>query len=344
MIYRILGFFIIISYLFSTNIYSCTTFFLKDKLGNYYFGRNFDFPTGLGTININQRNVLKISFAIKGEQPFEWTSKYGSVTFNQNGREFPYGGINEAGLVIEQLWMDETVYPKIDDRAGLEELQWIQYQLDVSSTVEEVIRSDAKVRVSNNSLATLHFSVADENGNFAVVEYINGMMVYYNGKDAQIYVLANENYKSGLAKTKANDKSQRFVKAANLLEAYQETQKNGLDYAFEILKNLSQGEWTRWSIVYDVKHLVIYYKTGTNENIRKINLRDFNFNCSPKKLFIGIDEGENGIVHFKDFNYEDNYSLIDKVWNGIEFLKVLSIKFKEAWARYPESVICVTSN
>ena len=80
MIYRIVGFFVVVSFLISINTYSCTTFFIKDELGNYYFGRNFDFPTGLGTININQRNVLKISFAVKGEQPFEWISKYGSIT------------------------------------------------------------------------------------------------------------------------------------------------------------------------------------------------------------------------------------------------------------------------
>jgi choloylglycine hydrolase len=26
-----------------------------------------------------------------------WTSRYGSITFNQYGREFPSGGINEKG-------------------------------------------------------------------------------------------------------------------------------------------------------------------------------------------------------------------------------------------------------
>jgi choloylglycine hydrolase len=28
-----------------------------------------------------------------------WISKYGSITFNQYGREFPTGGMNEKGLV-----------------------------------------------------------------------------------------------------------------------------------------------------------------------------------------------------------------------------------------------------
>jgi choloylglycine hydrolase len=38
-----------------------------------------------------------------GEKPLTWVATYGSVSFNQNGRELPCGGINEAGLVIEQM-------------------------------------------------------------------------------------------------------------------------------------------------------------------------------------------------------------------------------------------------
>jgi Penicillin V acylase and related amidases len=48
------------------------------------------------------------------EKPIEWISKYGSITFNQSGREFPHGGINEKGLVIEQMWLDEAAYPEMD--------------------------------------------------------------------------------------------------------------------------------------------------------------------------------------------------------------------------------------
>lgn len=36
------------------------------------------------------------------------TSKYGSITFNQYRKEFPIGGMNEKGLVIEALWLNEN--------------------------------------------------------------------------------------------------------------------------------------------------------------------------------------------------------------------------------------------
>lgn len=104
----------------------CTTFVLKDGKGGLFFGRNFDFPAGPGHIHVNLRGAEKSSLATPGEKPLTWVAKYGSVSFNQNGREFPYGGINEAGLVIEQMMHEspKSRYPQKDERFGLEELQW----------------------------------------------------------------------------------------------------------------------------------------------------------------------------------------------------------------------------
>ncbi|GAG92346.1 unnamed protein product, partial [marine sediment metagenome] len=145
---------LIVFYL-SSNVYPCTTFCIKDNK-NIIFGRNFDFSTGFGYVIINKRNVTKTALVFPPEKPITWTSKYGSITFNQMGRELPYGGINEAGLVIEQMWLDKTKYPESDNRYGLSELQWIQYQLDNSTTINDVIASDRLVRVSFQSYAPIH--------------------------------------------------------------------------------------------------------------------------------------------------------------------------------------------
>ena len=112
---------------------TCTTFCL-DHGDRPVFGRNLDWMVGDGLVIINKRGVKKTA----GPGPFErdrddlltWTSKYGSATFNQYGREFPMGGINEAGLVVETMLLDETEYPSPDSRPGIGLLQWVQYQLD----------------------------------------------------------------------------------------------------------------------------------------------------------------------------------------------------------------------
>ena len=325
------------------NLDSCTTFCFKDKNGNIFFGRNFDFPAGHGFLQVNQRNLQKTSLSLPQEKPFSWVSKYGSISFNQNGREFPYGGINEAGLVIEQMMLNETKYPAIDERAGLEELQWIQYQLDVSASVDDVIKSDKQVRITPNSQAPLHFSVSDVNGNFATIEYLDSKMVYHTGKDAIHHVLANDTYDQSIADKSVNNTKSRFVKAANLIETYDPAKGNGVDYAFEILNNVAQGEWTRWSIVYDLKKRTIYYKTGVNKSIRQIKMNDFDFSCSSKRLFADIDEYVKDAKDFKLYNYESNYKLIDKVWSSVDFLKNIPVETKNAFAKYPDEINCAKS-
>src|SRR6186997_948097 len=108
--------------------FACTTFFIN-KNGQMVFGRNYDWVTGNGMVCTNQRGLAKTSFKTKDGETVSWVSLYGSITFNQYGKEFPTGGMNEKGLVVELMWLDGTVYPKADNRAEISVLQWIQYQL-----------------------------------------------------------------------------------------------------------------------------------------------------------------------------------------------------------------------
>ena len=53
---------------------------------------------------MNRRGLKKTAFSTNSG--LQWVSRFGSLTFNQFGFEFPNGGINEAGLVIEHMMMD----------------------------------------------------------------------------------------------------------------------------------------------------------------------------------------------------------------------------------------------
>jgi choloylglycine hydrolase len=150
---------------------TCTTFFLSDGQRLLY-GKNYDWHIRSGMLIVNHRGMAKVAIADDNGNPARWTSTYGSVTFNQFGRDFPMGGMNEVGLVVEVMWLDETRYPSIDDRASIGDLQWVQYQLDTAATVEDVLASDAEVRIVNG--APLHFLVADASGNAATIEFLQG--------------------------------------------------------------------------------------------------------------------------------------------------------------------------
>src|SRR5262245_53683429 len=138
---------------------ACTTFCLRDG-SHVVFGRNYDFGIGDGLVIVNKRNVEKTS--AMGDHPARWTSRYGSVTFNQFGREFPTGGINEKGLVVELMMLHGSRYPDADARPTVGVLEWIQYQLDNRATVAELLAAGDDIRIQGET--PLHYLVADPTG------------------------------------------------------------------------------------------------------------------------------------------------------------------------------------
>lgn len=135
--------------------HACTTFFFL-MIGLQCLA---EIMTGLlqmaCLLMVNKRDVRKMSVVQPPNKPATWKSRFGSVTFNQYGREFPTGGINEAGLVVELMWLDGTKYPAEDSRPAVGGLEWIQYHLDVSANVEELLKNAQSMRIASS--APLHF-------------------------------------------------------------------------------------------------------------------------------------------------------------------------------------------
>ena len=300
-----------ISFLFllsisSLSCFCCTTFVLKDST-QLVFGRNLDWVSDDGLVMINKRDVKKTSLVFPPEKATNWTSKYGSVTFNQFGKEFPFGGMNEKGLVVE-LMLIQGKYPKLDKRTAVNELQWVQYQLDNSSTVNQVVLSDKSIRISKIN-QHLHFLVCDSLGSTAVIEFSEKGMSVYQNESLPIPVLENDRYSTSLIKHK-NRKKCRFSTAASMLDEYpsQGNSKNSeiIDYSLDVLDRVALSG--SWSIVYDLAHMTIYFKTASRSALKKIKLDTFNFNCSAKSLAFDLKRKENrDISHlFVEFDHSLN--------------------------------------
>jgi len=327
---------------------ACTTFCLKSK-GEVLFGKNYDWMIGDGLVFVNKRGVAKTSS--EETNPAKWISKYGSVTFNQYGWENPSGGMNEAGLVIELMWLDDTQYPKDDGRPAVDVLEWIQYQLDTSATVAEVIQSSEKIRI--DSQVKLHYLVNDKAGNTTTIEFLDGRLVARHGANLPVSTLTNDTYDKSLsyAKTTAAEKAngngslQRFARAAQKTGEFDKQLKAGTDavnYAFEILSNVAQPGYTQWSIVYDQKRGRIYFRTRQNPQIRSIEFSAFDYACgSPVKI---IDMNANGAgdvtAQFVAYTKKANRDLIERSFNGTDFLRAVPAALKDALASYPEQFGC----
>lgn len=343
------SFFILLS-LFSNQILACTTFCLKNK-GEVLFGKNYDWMIGDGLLFVNKRGVEKTAMAESAPNPAKWISQYGSVTFNQYGRENPSGGMNEKGLIIELMWLDDTQYPRGDERPTVGTLEWIQYQLDNSATVEEVITNAEKIRIASE--VKIHYLVNDKNGNSATVEFIDGKLVAHASDKLPLTALANDTYEKSLnysknnsiEKAKSESSFDRFTRAADKSKAFTDKPKSeaeSVKYAFDILENVAQKGYTQWSIVYDQQRGKIHFRSMRNPSIKTVDTKIFDYACGSSVKTFDINSNESGDVSakFSDYKRESNRDLLERSFNGTPFLKNVPSAAKDGLAAYPEKFPC----
>jgi penicillin V acylase-like amidase (Ntn superfamily) len=317
------------------------------------FGNNLDWYTGVGMLVINKRNVSKTGCWFENKP--SWTSKYGSITINQFGREFPSRGMNEAGLAVGEMTLSETRFPDADSRPAIAQPQWIQYQLDNCATVDEVIASDAKIRIDFGEYHS-HFLVADSTGACVSMEWLNGKLVYHTRETMPIKVLTNSTYASCLVYVNQNPSPAasdfssyaRFCRASEMIKHY-DSLKDGsaVDYGFAILTSVGPSNFNKWNLVFDLKNHRFHVRTNTNRNIRYVDFSSFDFTCNtPVKLF-ELDNQFSGDVHnsFIDYDYTINRKAIFNIFQEVgAYVGNASDWAKETMARYPETTTCRIEN
>jgi penicillin V acylase-like amidase (Ntn superfamily) len=287
------------------NVFPCTSFLLKqgDAL---YFAHSLNqgnIPRVQGIIFLNQRDTWKKGYSwenlLKVNQEVSpnlvWKSKYGSVTFNPMGREFPDGGMNEKGLFIWEMTLDATQYSKDENLPRLFMMQWMQYQLDNFRTVEEVINNSDKIALDGWEW---HFFVADKSGKSAAIEFLDGKPVIHTGENMPIPLLCNDaysdeirwvkNFKGFGGELEITPKSEwipRFTYGAKILQDF--STQEPVEYSFNTLDAMSKN--VRWAIVFDVNNLKVHFKTNLNQTIRSFSFSSNDFAKTNAPLMLDIE-------------------------------------------------------
>ena len=286
----------------------------------FLIGHNLDSGREVpGTIVINKRNVKKTGISILelivGIKPInpsiEWTSRYGSITFNAWGKEFIDGGINEAGLYIHEMTLQGTRFPEDDEVPRMFMMQWMQYQLDNYAKVEEVLLNLSTIVLDG---WTWHFFVSDKDGNTAAIEFIDGDLNVSTGNSMLMPVLCNDAYQEEMVNLRnytgfggeepisLRDKgTARFVHAACMIQ--NAPQSIDPDYGFKILKILERG-LTQWSIVIDMKQGRVYFRTSTGRKIKYFDMSRFDLSPDSPVKMLDINANIKGDV----FDYFVDYS------------------------------------
>ena len=265
----------------------CTAFCLRDDL-TVIVGKNLDWDCGDGLLVAHPRD------AGHGR-------RFGSVTFNQFGADLPLGGLNEVGLVVEELSYAPTRCPDTEGRPAVNELTWIQHLLDRCGSVDEALGTADTLAVERRRFG-LHYLLADRAGDVAVVEFLDGRMVVYRSADLPVPVLANDTYDNSLnylrrhagfggerRETDGPESPERFVRAARGVAAFADGvgAEDPVAHAFAVLQSVRQQD-TRWSVVYDARALSVTFRVSVRPGPRTVRLDDLELHRTPRRRVLDL--------------------------------------------------------
>mgnify|MGYP001943229291 CR=1 FL=1 len=293
---------------------ACTTVMMKEG-STPVVAKSYDWDNEAGVVVINKRGVAKAGLIMPGQGPAaRWVSKYKSLSFNQFGRELPNGGMNEAGLVVEIMWLTSTRWPNKDARPALNELQWIQYQLDNFASTSEVVSNADKLRVAPVH-AQVHYMVCDKGGACATFEYLGGELKVHAGNKLPVAALTNHPYETSVrhwdgvkdqALSQGSGSLSRFARAA------QRSLKAGsVKEAWEALDSVANGQ-TQWQIVYQPTLGKVHFRTRSAQKIRSIDLGAFKASCADAVQVLSMQDKTGGDVtgRFSDYDPARNETLL----------------------------------
>ena len=321
--------------------HSCSTFMLTQGealLVGHNLDEYIDIP---GLVVVNKRGTSKMSIGwgeliAEGTAPltrrgrFQWTSKYGSVTYTTRGRECIDGGMNEVGLYIGEMTLMGTEYPEVPKVPRMYQVLWMQYLLDCFGTVAEVLAHLNDVQLEGT--CQWHFFVSDRTAQAAVIEFLGKQPVIHTGSELPIPLVCNASYQAEMERLKqyagfggaipigsADDADLRFIWGAQMLSAPGTLGQAPLERAWAILTRL-QGESNRWGIIYDVRNARMHFRTNEAPEARYIDFSSFDFSPGTPVLILDINEDLCGDVanRFEVFTHTRNREFIARFWDEVD--------------------------
>lgn len=252
-----------------------------------------------------------------------WKSKYGSVV----AAGYDIGvcdGLNEAGLAANMLFLPESVYEMENDgRAVMGISIWTQYILDNFATVEEVAAELSKDKfrldapeLPNGSKSTLHMAVSDKYGNNAIIEYLDGTVTIYEGKQYRVLtnspaynlqLAVNDYWKQvgGMNMLPGTNKSSdRFARASFYVEAVDQSPvaEIAVPVLMSVVRNVSVPygismpdnpyiSSTRWRVIADQKNLVYYFENTVPMFLFNVDLKEIDFSEGSGERVLRLSDG-----------------------------------------------------
>jgi len=326
--------------------FACSSFLVK-KDGAIVAGRNLDSSKSTpGVVVINPRGLRKesrswneLAYGQNVPNPhMTWVSKYGSITFNTFCRDFVDGGMNEAGLFIQEMSLVENKFPEDATKPRFFMMLWMQYVLDSFESVDQVVESASEVVIDGWNW---HFFAADAAGNTAAIEFIDGKPVLTYDEAMPITALCNDTYATemerlekyegfggstpvllkGDPRTRGADETvedERFVNAATLIKGSASSPLPPLEFGMKVLDEMA-WEGTQWSYVCDLTNKRIRFRTKDSPQLKELSFAAFDFGSNSAARMLDIHTtGDIGPGSFSKYSLEMNRASLEKKISGWE--------------------------
>ena len=313
----------------------CSAFCLRNE-SDLWIARNLDVSFTDGYVLSNLRGVAKQSVVENDKSPAYWTSRWGSLTVNLLGVDFPMGGINECGLIIEHLSMPGTVYPDRRECGTLLEFEWIQFMLDTCSCVDDVRVQAEQVAILPGRVE-MHFLLADGTGNCALLEFRDGQPLFYTGSSFQPSVVTNSWYKESvlylssflgfggdcIPSPSSTESLDRFARLAYAIRNGGTIESLDLpEAAMRLLDSVVDS--TLLSAVFHPSTGCMVFKTGQNADPRLLRVADFDLSPVAPRMMLDIHETTDAL---NQFDSQKVVSSMQEVFSvGGDFLRIDTYK------------------
>jgi len=309
----------------------CSTAILG-RQGRRILAFNFDYTLAQGLASFSVRGMSKENRTERTETSLAWKVAYRSVSFSSLCLEFPVAGINEAGLAASMMWHDGGDAGYSGNLPSLDPLHWVQYQLDTSAKVEDVLRSLNVVRPTSQGYP-LHYVFLDQLGDIAIVEFAAGIPAVVRCPEVPVltngsYAPALDSWLTGVDPLEGERRTSlgRFSRLASSVKDYQREDVTPSE-AFLLLESVRQGPTfssdssrtsasninrTVWSIVLDPTTLIAHFRTCLNPAVRQLHGAELAAEDGAKVLVMNIHDGEHGNASYslQEYRREDNESLV----------------------------------
>ena len=250
--------------------YSCSVF-RYDAPGGSFVAKSFDFDTPVTPFAVRE----PAGQARKASGGFSWISKYAGVTIRLRGAtaDLPGCGMNERGLVCEAPLLSGTPDSQTGPGPELNELEFLQYQLDNFATVEEIAANVSKFRIKRR-FAPLHYMCCDKASCVALQPGEHGVgltamtvpaltNVAYGPASAQLG--GYEGFGGSRPVPSGFGAFQRFVRASAFTRY--NPALSPLDFGFSGLDSLYLDGFTRWQALYDMRGLKVYLRRANSARL-----------------------------------------------------------------------------